>query len=83
MPATEKDAMVESIMGKLALTKASNTIVGGGKVRGISGGERKRLSVGRPSLQEKFASSHVLVLFADAPLQKNWKFVNISCSCER
>ena len=71
MPAMEKDAMVESIMGKLALTKASNTIVGGGKVRGISGGERKRLSVGCPSLQRKFTISHVLVHIADALHKKS------------
>jgi ABC-type sulfate/molybdate transport systems ATPase subunit len=37
--------MVEDLMAQMHLTKAADTIVGDAKVRGISGGERKRLSV--------------------------------------
>ena len=44
----KKDEIVTNLLDQVALTKAADTIVGdgsGGKVRGISGGERKRLSI--------------------------------------
>jgi ABC-type multidrug transport system ATPase subunit len=41
----ERDAMVNDLLQELGLTKAADTIVGDQKVRGISGGERKRLSI--------------------------------------
>jgi len=41
----ERDALVEDLMDQLGLTKSANTIVGNAKVRGLSGGERKRLSI--------------------------------------
>jgi ABC-type multidrug transport system ATPase subunit len=37
--------MVEDLMQQLGLTKVAETAVGNSKVRGISGGERKRLSI--------------------------------------
>jgi len=40
-----RDDVVASLMEQLGLTKSANTIVGNSKVRGISGGERKRLSI--------------------------------------
>ena len=42
----EKRAVVDSLLNKLSLVKAADTIVGDAKRRGISGGERKRLSIG-------------------------------------
>eukprot|EP00591_Stephanopyxis_turris_P004942 CAMPEP_0195512664 /NCGR_PEP_ID=MMETSP0794_2-20130614/4548_1 /TAXON_ID=515487 /ORGANISM="Stephanopyxis turris, Strain CCMP 815" /LENGTH=700 /DNA_ID=CAMNT_0040640507 /DNA_START=237 /DNA_END=2339 /DNA_ORIENTATION=+ len=42
---SERDAMVEELMDMLSLTKSANTIVGDSKIRGVSGGERKRLSI--------------------------------------
>jgi len=42
---SQRDAMVVQLMEQLGLTKSANTIVGDQKVRGISGGERKRLSI--------------------------------------
>jgi ABC-type glutathione transport system ATPase component len=47
--------VVDSLIEKLGLKKAADTIVGNAKVRGLSGGERKRLSIacellGNPSL---------------------------------
>lgn len=42
---TARDEMVDDLMSQLGLTKTANTVVGGSKVRGISGGERKRLSI--------------------------------------
>jgi ABC-type multidrug transport system ATPase subunit len=40
-----RDAIVDDLMDELGLTQAADTIVGDAKVRGISGGERKRLSI--------------------------------------
>lgn len=40
-----QDAMVQDLLEQMGLTKARHTIVGDAKVRGISGGERKRLSI--------------------------------------
>ena len=42
----EKRAVVDGLLKKLSLVKAADTIVGDTKRRGISGGERKRLSIG-------------------------------------
>lgn len=42
---SSKDEMVEDLLTQLGLTRAANTIIGDSKVRGISGGERKRLSI--------------------------------------
>lgn len=41
----ERDNLVNELMGQLGLTKSANTIVGNAKIRGLSGGERKRLSI--------------------------------------
>jgi ABC-type multidrug transport system ATPase subunit len=40
-----RDQMVHDLIEQLRLTSAADTIVGNNKVRGISGGERKRLSI--------------------------------------
>jgi ABC-type multidrug transport system ATPase subunit len=40
-----RDSMVQELLDELGLASAADTIVGGQKVRGISGGERKRLSI--------------------------------------
>ena len=42
---SERDEVVSSLMDQLGLTKSANTIVGNAKIRGLSGGERKRLSI--------------------------------------
>lgn len=41
----QRDSIVENLMKQLGLTKSADTIVGDAKVRGLSGGERKRLSI--------------------------------------
>ncbi|XP_057975009.1 ABC transporter G family member 25 [Malania oleifera] len=43
----EKISVVESVMAELGLEKCENTIIGDALVRGVSGGERKRVSIGR------------------------------------
>ena len=45
MSKAARDELVEDLLEKLSLTKVANTIVGDIKVRGISGGEKKRLSI--------------------------------------
>jgi ABC-type multidrug transport system ATPase subunit len=42
---TQRDIIVNDLIQELGLTKSADTIVGDDKVRGISGGERKRLSI--------------------------------------
>jgi len=57
----EKKTLVESIITELGLIKAKNTIIGNDKVRGVSGGERKRASVAVQLLSDP------AVLFLDEP----------------
>jgi len=40
-----RDELVDELMEQVGLSKSADTIVGDNKVRGISGGERKRLSI--------------------------------------
>ena len=42
----ELDSLTKSMLGELGLGECADTIVGGGLLQGISGGERKRTSVG-------------------------------------
>jgi len=42
---SERDSVVTNLMQQLGLSKSADTIVGDTKVRGLSGGERKRLSI--------------------------------------
>eukprot|EP00928_Gymnodinium_smaydae_P015913 TRINITY_DN1591_c0_g1_i4.p1 TRINITY_DN1591_c0_g1~~TRINITY_DN1591_c0_g1_i4.p1 ORF type:complete len:616 (+),score=124.93 TRINITY_DN1591_c0_g1_i4:56-1849(+) len=44
--AAEKKAMVEKMVSDLGLTKCADTFIGDHMIRGISGGEKKRTSVG-------------------------------------
>lgn len=43
--ASERDELVTEILRQLGLVKVSDSVVGNAKVRGISGGEKKRLSI--------------------------------------
>ncbi|KAL1499188.1 hypothetical protein AB1Y20_013697 [Prymnesium parvum] len=61
MPLDEKRDLVDSLISKLSLVTAAETIVGDSKTRGISGGERKRLSIGCELL------SNPSLLFLDEP----------------
>ncbi len=46
MSAENKDKLVRGVMAELGLLKVSNTIIGDRLQRGISGGEKRRTSVG-------------------------------------
>ena len=56
-----KTQLVDSVIAELGLEKARNTIIGDEKVRGISGGERKRANIGTQLI------SNPSVLFLDEP----------------
>ncbi|MCL7048350.1 hypothetical protein MKW94_026511 [Papaver nudicaule] len=46
----EKAMHAEAVITQLGLTKCKNNIIGGSLLRGVSGGERKRVSVGQEML---------------------------------
>ncbi|KAI3859377.1 hypothetical protein MKX03_010862 [Papaver bracteatum] len=46
----QKVAHAEAVIGQLGLTKCKNNIMGGPGIRGVSGGERKRVSIGEEML---------------------------------
>jgi ABC-type multidrug transport system ATPase subunit len=57
----EKNTKVNNIINELGLVKARDTIIGNEKVRGVSGGERKRASVAVQLISDP------VVLFLDEP----------------
>ncbi|KAI9201357.1 hypothetical protein LWI28_022131 [Acer negundo] len=46
----EKTSVAESVIAELGLTKCQNTIIGNSFIRGVSGGERKRVSIAHEML---------------------------------
>ncbi|KAL0692675.1 hypothetical protein Bca4012_059855 [Brassica carinata] len=46
----EKMEQAETVVADLGLTRCCNSVIGGGLIRGISGGERKRVSIGQEML---------------------------------
>ena len=46
MNTAQKEERVETVIQTLGLQKCRNTIIGGFMRRGVSGGERKRVSIG-------------------------------------
>nr|GEW75923.1 ABC transporter G family member 25 [Tanacetum cinerariifolium]GEW78549.1 ABC transporter G family member 25 [Tanacetum cinerariifolium] len=46
----EKTAVADAVITELGLSKCENTIIGNGFIRGVSGGERKRVSIGHEML---------------------------------
>ncbi|PSC72649.1 ABC transporter G family member 7 isoform A [Micractinium conductrix] len=59
--AEEKEAYVDGIISRLGLAKAADTPVGDAKTRGLSGGEKKRLSIAVELI------SRPMLVFADEP----------------
>ncbi|CAH9108007.1 unnamed protein product [Cuscuta epithymum] len=47
---SEKVAQAEAVIAQLGLSKCKNSLVGGSWMRGVSGGERKRVSIGQEML---------------------------------
>lgn len=61
MPESEKTNLVNKLIAELGLAKAASTIIGDEKTRGVSGGERKRTSIGVQLISDP------AVLFLDEP----------------
>ncbi|CAL8467764.1 g7302 [Coccomyxa elongata] len=61
MPADKKEAAVVDLIQRLGLTQSADTPVGDAKKRGLSGGEKKRLSIGCELLGSP------MLLFLDEP----------------
>lgn len=59
--AAQKKAFVEDLIKRLGLTKAADSVVGDKKKRGLSGGEKKRLSIGVELIAQP------MLLFTDEP----------------
>lgn len=55
-------ARVDSVLADLGLTEKADSYVGGGEVRSLSGGERRRTSIG-----QEIASSNSAVICCDEP----------------
>lgn len=74
IPAHVKEERVWEVLGQLGLRDVANSRVGSGERRGISGGERRRLSIGlelvaRPSILILDEPTYVLCIHAaGAPL---------------
>ena len=61
MPKEQKEKRVDEVIKALSLAKCADTVIGDKKTRGISGGEKKRLSIGIELLSDP------AVIFADEP----------------
>lgn len=81
--AAEKEAFVEDLIRRLGLTKAADSVVGDKKKRGLSGGEKKRLSIGAELIAEP------VLLFTDEPTtgldsfqaEKVWMLPKLQHAC--
>ena len=69
----DRDAKVDELLDLLSLSKVANTIVGDIKVRGISGGERKRLSIAC----ELISSPAVIILDGEIIFKHNIMHNNV------
>jgi len=56
-----KDELVRNVISELGLVKVTNTNIGDEKVRGVSGGERKRVNIGTQLISDP------TILFLDEP----------------
>ncbi|XP_062109864.1 ABC transporter G family member 6-like [Humulus lupulus] len=61
LPKSKKKARVQSLMDQLGLRNAANTIIGDEGHRGVSGGERRRVSIGVDVIHDP------ILLFLDEP----------------
>ena len=62
LTAAEVTSRVDGVLSELGLTHRADALVGGGEIRGLSGGERRRVSIG-----QEIVSSQNPVLCLDEP----------------
>lgn len=60
---TEIDELVEKLLVDLGLTDCADVLIGGAMIKGISGGQRKRTSVGVEIITDPSVSAFELCLF--------------------
>jgi len=60
-PQEKRKMLVENLIDELMLTKCVDTYIGGGRIRGISGGERKRVSIAQELI------TRPKIIFLDEP----------------
>jgi ABC-type multidrug transport system ATPase subunit len=77
LSAAERAAAVDDVLARLDLVSVRNTIVGNRKTRGVSGGERKRLSIACELL------SAPSLLFLDEPTTGLDAFQALKVRCSR
>ena len=70
MPIADKKARVVEVITELGLITSKDTLVGNQRVRGLSGGERKRLNIGVDMLHNP------RLLFCDEPTS-GWPLVSV------
>ena len=61
MAASERYQVVEALLYELSLAPVASTLIGGALLRGVSGGERKRVAIGLEML------GNPRILFLDEP----------------
>lgn len=59
-PRASKQALVDDVLQELGLSAAANTLVGNYIVRGVSGGQRRRVSIGRFGSRVLLLHHHLL-----------------------
>ncbi len=58
-----RNQRVESIINELGLQKCCNTIIGSAMLRGISGGERRRVAIGRVSWENAASRNEIFSVY--------------------
>ncbi|KAL6998276.1 ABC transporter G member 20 [Sarracenia purpurea var. burkii] len=61
LSASKKKARVQALIDQLGLRSAAKTVIGGGGHRGVSGGERRRVSIGIDIIRDP------IIIFLDEP----------------
>ena len=72
MPREDKQALIEGTITEMGLQDCSNTVIGNWHLRGVSGGEKRRVSIALEILMRP------RLLFLDEPTSGLDRFLHIS-----
>jgi ABC-type Na+ transport system ATPase subunit NatA len=75
LPATKKRALVEEVVAEMGLTECMHTPIGNWHVRGVSGGQRRRVSIA----MELVTKPSLLFLVKTASLSLSASLLFLSC----